>query len=237
MIYLGGTYPSVRGHPPHRARQYCLPASTSASRASSTRRLAPHKTTTRGGSASPMIRRNTFPFRQVFQYGFATTRTPFPALPDAEIIGCRNNVRGKTFSRHGHGAVDTRGYVVGRFAVVKEAFRIQSGASASPADGPETGKAPSAPAYSGPTNHRRKTGASNPGSLCMPQVFGRAPFQGAGNLVRLTSRLDAATSGGLNKPVLRRNPHPPLKAHADNLAHSLVSKSAEPVRPVSVSLQ
>jgi hypothetical protein len=72
-------------------------------------------------------------------------------------------------------------------------------------------------------------------SLCCLQVFGRAPFKGAGNLVRLPEGFGAATPSRLRKPVASPVDHLPCREiHGDDLGHVVVSKSARPVRPVSV---
>lgn len=61
-------------------------------------------------------------------------------------------------------------------------------------------------------------------SLCCLQVFGRAPFKGAGNLVRLPEGFGAATPSRLRKPVASPVDHLPCREiHGDDLGHVVVS--------------
>jgi hypothetical protein len=113
---------------------------------------------------------------------------------------------------------------------------IQPGSRMTSADGPADKRRPPRLRFAGPPNPQRQTTGLSPAAP-LPLILGRASFQDDGNLVRLPEGFGVAAPSRLREPVLRRNPNPRLKAHSDNLAHSLVSKPAEPVRPVAVSLQ
>lgn len=97
-MVFGGTYPAVSGQPPHRAIQNCLPASTTARRASSTARLAPHLTTTFDGNTSRIWPRSSFPVLHFCQYGrFDTGATPTTPRSMGRIdrdnrVACKANV-------------------------------------------------------------------------------------------------------------------------------------------------
>ena len=227
MSYFGGTYPSVRGHPPQRATQYCLLASTSSRRASSIFRFAPHSAMTLAGRASASTRFSSFPRTHFSQYGFATSRTPTdPALPGEAFIGARNNQARKWVSsgnRHINNDFT--------FAAVTNPRDRRPAVLPAGAVGP-AGVAPFSPRRASPFPHGRNAALSDR-ALCPLSIVGGAPSQGGRNLVGLVPGFAfAARRSG--QPCLTRDYHSPSKAQVDHVAHRLVSKSAEPVRPAAV---
>lgn len=78
----------------------------------------------------------------------------------------------------------------------------------------------------------QKTGASNPGPLCLPSIVGAAPSQGARNLFRLSSGFAFAARRPV-KPCLARDHSPTRKVHFDHVAHQSVLKSRQAPWPAS----
>lgn len=221
MTYPGGTYPSVRGQPPHLARQYCLPASTSARRASSTRRFAPHITTTRSGSASCIDLRRVFPTAHFFQYGFgfvtAHSRDQAPLTRNETRKRCSRNRRANAFVHINRDSFFT--FAAASGSPDEQPAVAPPGVAVSPAGSPLTGP----PGY--PIPHAGK-GRLAPPSFCLPLVSGRSPSQAVGNLVRLSEGFGAATPCRLREPVKATVNHlPATEINGDDLGHSSVLKS------------
>lgn len=231
MTYLGGTYPSVRGHPPQRAMQYCLPASTRRNRASSILRLAPQRTSTSAGRLSRITDLSSFPRLHFCQYGFVTAHSREHAPPVALFIECRNIVDCKTDSAHG--------MVKSPKKMFTFAAAIRSRDEQRPAHPPAVravGPGHPSPRVTGatPSPHGRTADSTPAASLCPHPKALRQPAQLSRRSVRLPQSrpFQPHGSGFVFNP---RDLRPVAKLNEDYVGHRLVSKSArKPVRPSSV---
>lgn len=217
----GGNHPSVIGQPPHRRTQYALAASISCIRASCSDALV--MITTLSGNASFITARTIFPREHDFQYGLATTRTPSHALPgdvssNRHCDGSRNS--------SGDAPVHIHRESFSTFAAITSPANEQRPPKARPACGAVGPLAFAPPSQRAAPFHAENAGLARASFRC-PQIPGRAPFQGAGNLVRLAEGFGVAPPSRLREPVKSPISHLPCREiHGDDLGHSSSSKCA-----------
>lgn len=226
MTYAGGTYPSVSGQPPQRRTQYALPASISRKRAS----CSPARVmmTTFGGNASLITALSNFPLEHDFQYGFGT-RKPSGYAPDSSD-GLKTGA-GNAYPSH---APVYPHYFSLRITATWGRFHEQRRRS-SPvcAVGPAVEVAPQLPSRPAGPPHHAERAALHRSPLCpFPKALSQS-LKLSRRSVRLPHSLPFQPHGG--GLVFHARYLPRLaKVAKDNVAHSLASKSAEPVRPVAV---
>lgn len=219
MTYARPLIAATNGQQPHVSAQYDAASSMSFARLAAS--LPPRMAIT-AGSPPSLINRLTN-----LALGHNATGTPSAAPPSrTEIIKAGNSDACKAKS--------------------SRAWRVGHRNPHRPGGFPPAGRAPSCGGPYHPSLPGRrdliphsKEAELSPTPLCCFTVSGRAPFQGAGNLIWLSEGFGAATPSRLRKPVSPPIHNPSaFEIHGYDLGHVVVSyPSGKPVRPRLVQHQ